>query len=65
MLGALNQVGTQRMAFDVAADRLPVLVRCDGKGLEPTLVEMAGAGRVLVRVPAHAMGVREPAAKGA
>ena len=38
-----------------------MLVRLHGEGLEPTLVEMAGAGGPVVGVPALGVRQREPA----
>jgi len=41
-----------------------MLVALDGEGLEASLVEMAGAGGMIVGVPAHGVGVGEPADEG-
>ena len=60
VLSTLTKTGSQRIAFDVTQDGQQVLVFLDGKGLEPTLIEMAGPLRVMMGVPTHRMGVGQP-----
>lgn len=62
VLGPLDQVGPQGVPLDVAADGQKMLVALDGEGFETPLVEMAGG--MIVGVPAHRVGVGEPADKG-
>ncbi len=50
VLGAPHQVGPQGVPLDIAAHREEMLVRLHGERLEPTLIEMTGAGRSVVRI---------------
>jgi hypothetical protein len=59
------EVGAQRVALHVPADGIQVLVALDTEGLEPALIDMSGPRSVVMRVPAHAVRVRQPAAEGA
>ena len=43
MFGSGNELGAQRIAFDVAAESVKVVVRFDGKRFEPALVDVAGS----------------------
>ncbi len=56
-----HQIGMQGVPLGIAAHREEMLVRLHGARLEPTLIEMTGAGRSVVRIPP--LGVRhgEPA----
>ncbi len=51
---APHQVGPQGVPLDIAAGREEMLVRLHGERLEPTLIEMTGAGRSVVRMHATA-----------
>ncbi len=50
VLGAPHQVGPQGVPLDIAARREEMLVRLHGERLEPTLIEMTGGGRSVVRM---------------
>ena len=63
LLGALYQVGAQRIAFDVAGYGVKVVVAFDGEGFEATLVDMTCAGGMVMCVLAHAVRVRQPPAE--
>src|SRR5205807_5418904 len=58
-----HQIGSQGIAFDIPPDAVEVLVPFYRERLEAALVNVARAGGMVVRVPAHAMGVRQPAAE--
>jgi hypothetical protein len=51
VLGAGDEAGLEGVALDVAASDEEVVVILDGEGLEASLVEVAGTGRVAVGVP--------------
>lgn len=61
MFGTIYQAGLLCVAFDVPHKRVEVLVGLHWKRLETILIEVAAARGFEVRVPAHHMGVREPA----
>jgi len=56
-----DQPRAQCVTLDVAADGEKVAIILNRKRLEPCLVEMTGSHRAMVRMPAHRMGVRQPA----
>ena len=61
VLGPLDQVRPQGIAFDVPHHRQQVLVVLDREGLEPALIEMSGASGSVVSVRPHGVRHREPA----
>ncbi len=63
MLGRLAKIRTERVAFHVTQNRQQVFVLFDRKRLESPLVQVSRAFRVVMRVPAHRMRVREPPEK--
>jgi hypothetical protein len=42
VFGSLHEVGAQRIAFDIAADGVAMLITLDGKSFETALVDMTG-----------------------
>jgi len=60
VLRPLAQTGSQRVPFDVPQHCQQVVVGLDGKRLEPSLVQMPRAFGVVVSVPPHRVGVRQP-----
>jgi hypothetical protein len=55
------QSRTKRIAFDRSQHRKQMVVALDGKCLEASLITMAGARRVRVRMPSHRVSLRQPA----
>ncbi len=63
-MGAGDEFGGERVAFDVAADGEEVFAgggALDGEGFEAALVEVAVADGAVGDAPAHGVGVGEPA----
>ena len=63
VFGSLHELSSKRIAFDIAADCIKMLVTFHGKGLEATLVDRTRTRGRVVRMPAHALRVRQPAAE--
>ena len=61
VLGTGHQVGPQCVSLHVPAGGRQVLIPGDGEGLEPPLVDVAGAGRLAVRMPSLRVRERQPA----
>jgi hypothetical protein len=49
ILGLCNEAGPQRIPFHIATDGEEMVIRLDRERLETTLVEVAGAGRVMMK----------------
>jgi len=64
ILGALDEVGAQGVAFDIAGHHQKMPVILHGKALVGSLVEVAAAFRVAMGVPAAHMSDREPVHEG-
>lgn len=60
VLGAWHEAGAQRVAFDISQYDQQVEVGLDGEGFEASLIEVAGARGVVMRVPALGVGVGQP-----
>jgi len=60
---SIDQPGSQGIALDIAKKRVKVFVALDWKRLEPSLIEMAGPYRYVMRVPSIVCVVSEPAKK--
>lgn len=59
MLGPLDQVGSQRVAFHIPADGQEMFILLDGERLVKPLVEVAESDAVAVEVPSAHVGGRE------
>jgi hypothetical protein len=55
VLGALAQIGSERIAFDVPQHRKQVFILLDWKSLKPALIQMARPLGVMMSMPAHRM----------
>ena len=55
-----GSVSTQGIALDVADNCLEMTIFLNRKGLESPLVEMARSFGVVVSVPTHCVGMRQP-----
>src|SRR5258708_38930028 len=64
VLRSLDQVGAERVAFNVTHDSEEMRILLHGETLETPLIEMATTQRMVMRVPAHRMGVRQPLHEG-
>ena len=60
VLRSFAKFGPDGIPFDVAQNRIKMIVFFDGKRLKSTLVKMPGPIRVVVSMPAHGMGVCQP-----
>jgi hypothetical protein len=60
VLRSFANFGPDGIPFDVAQNRIKMIVFFDGKRLKSTLVKMPGPFRVGVSVPTHDMGVCQP-----
>jgi hypothetical protein len=60
ILGPARQAGEQRVSLYVAANGEEVLVGLHGERLETTLVQMTGAGGLVMGVPPLGMGQGQP-----
>ena len=64
VLGTADEIGSEGVAFDVAAEGEKMFVPLDGEGFEAILIEVAIADGVVGGAPAHGVGVGEPAEEG-
>ena len=60
VLRSFAKFGPDGIPFDVAQNRIKMIVFYDGKRLKSTLVKMPGPFRVVVSMPTHDMGVCQP-----
>ena len=60
VLRSFAKFGPDGIPFDVAQNRIKMIVFFDGKRLKSTLVKMPGPFRVVVSMPTHDMGVCQP-----
>lgn len=58
--GSTDEVRAERIPFDVSADLEKMRVIGERKGLEPSLIERAGAQGTMGMVPFHRMGHPQP-----
>ena len=61
LLGPLDEPGPQRVAFHISQHGQQMLVAGHGKRLEAALIDVAGADRAMMGVPALGMGDAQPA----
>lgn len=60
LLGAVDQIRSQRISFDVAIDLVEMRIGFNRKRLEATLVDVALSGHVVIRLPTSDMRHRQP-----
>ena len=60
VLGTLDHARRQRIAFDITANGVKMLVFLDGETFETSLIQVSATDRVVRYMPAHGMGMRQP-----
>ncbi len=64
VLGPLHQIGAQGVAFDVAHNPVEMLIFLYRETFEAALIDMAASQRMVMSMPTHGMGLREPLREG-